>query len=60
MKSREGSNTLYGVRLYDGYRGAPIWKKPENNSTYYNYEVDKQCRVPIRSREQILSELGIR
>jgi len=59
MKKREGVGTSQRIRLYDGYRGAPIWKKSENNSTYYNYEVDKQCRVPIGSREELLAEMGL-
>lgn len=56
----EGNNkTLCRVRLYDGYRGKPVWEQPENNSVYYNCMVDKQCRVPIRSREEILKELNM-
>jgi len=57
MKKRAGGSANNRIRLYDGYRGEPIWKQPENNSTYYNYEVDKQCRVPIPSREDILASL---
>lgn len=48
------------IPLYDGYQGEPVWSQPENNSTYYNYQVDKQCRVPIRSREVLKKELGLK
>jgi len=46
------------IKLYDGYRGKAIWKHPKNNSVYYNYEIDKQCRIPIGSREGVIDELG--
>lgn len=47
------------IKAYDGYRGEPIWKQPENDSTYYDFEVDMQCRVPLKSREALLKKLGI-
>ena len=59
MKKSEGGTANNRIRLYDGYCGKPIWKQSENNSTYYNYEVDKQCRVPIAGRDEILAELGM-
>lgn len=52
-------DTEQKIHLYDGYQSEPIWKQENNNSTYYNYGVDKQCRVPIRSLEEIKKELGI-
>lgn len=54
--NKENKTTMHRIRLYDGYRGKPIWKQPEN-STYYNYEVDKQCKVPLRNLEQFITEL---
>lgn len=59
MEKTTTTDTIQKIRLYDGYRGKPVWKQPENRSTYYNYEIDKQCSVPIRSREEIRKELGI-
>lgn len=52
-----GFHTAEKIRAYDGYRGEPIWRQPENDSTYYNFEVDTQCRVPLKSREELLKEL---
>lgn len=52
-------DTEQKIHLYDGYQGEPIWQQEDNNSTYYNYGVDKQCRVPIRDIGQIKEELGI-
>lgn len=46
------------VKLYDGYRGKPIFERPKT-SVYYNALADKQCRVPFRKREEILKDLGI-
>lgn len=48
-----------GIRQYDGYLGDPIWTQPENDSTYYNSEVDAQCKVPSKSLEQLREELGL-
>lgn len=44
------------IRPYDGYRGEPIFV-PLKDSTYYEWEVDSQVRVPLRSREEIMKEL---
>lgn len=60
MEKRDEVNPHRRVQLYDGYRGTPIWKQPENNSVYYNKMVDKQCRVPIGGRDEILKELNIK
>lgn len=48
-----------GIRKYDGYLGDPIWVQPENYSTYYNREVDSQCRIPSRSLDELRQELGL-
>lgn len=48
-----------GIRQLDGYLGDPIWTQPENDSTYYNSEVDSQCRVPSKSLEELREELGL-
>ena len=44
-------------RPYDGYRRDPVWRQPENYSTYYIFQVDKQCKVPIRNIEEVKTEL---
>lgn len=49
---------IHRIKLYDGYHGGPIWRSPNNNSIYYNSEIDKQLRVPLASRDEILTELG--
>lgn len=48
-----------GIRQYDGYLGKPIWKQSENDSTYYNSELDSQCRVPSQSLKELREELGL-
>lgn len=48
-----------GIRRYDGYLGDPIWIQPENDSTYYNKEVDTQCSVPSKSLEELIEELKL-
>ncbi|MDE6406426.1 MAG: hypothetical protein K2M20_12340 [Lachnospiraceae bacterium] len=45
-----------GIHQYDGYRSKPIWKQPENDSTYYNSELDTQCHVPSRSLKELQEE----
>lgn len=45
-------------RLYDGYVGEPIFEAP-NTSTYYDYKTDRQCTIPLRSREELKKELGL-
>ncbi len=54
MKYKDG-----GIRQYDGYLGEPIWIQPENDSTYYNRELDSQCRVPAKSLEKLREELEL-
>lgn len=49
--------TISGLHPYDGYLGEPIWKDRENYSTYYDYMMDKQCRVPIRDISEVEAEL---
>lgn len=48
-----------GIRQRDGYLGSPIWEMPENDSTYYNKDVDSQCTVPSKSIREIKQELGM-
>lgn len=48
-----------GIRQRDGYLGEPIWQQPDNDSTYYNSELDSQCVVPCRSLKEIKEELGM-
>lgn len=42
---------------WDGDPGEPIFQVKENDSTYYDATVDRQCRVPIRSLEEVKEEL---
>lgn len=46
------------IHLFDGYQSEPFWKD-STDSTFYDYEIDRQVRVPIRSIEQVKKELGI-
>lgn len=48
-----------GIRQRDGYLGEPIWQQPDNDSTYYNSELDSQCVVPSKSLREIKEELGM-
>lgn len=48
-----------GIEWFDGYKEERIWSIPENYSTYYSEEIDKQCTVPIRNFEKIVSKIGI-
>lgn len=48
------------IRLYDGYRGEPVFEMPkEHENDFYNATIDKQVRVPIQNREEILKELEL-
>ena len=60
MHTQRIFDTVQKIRLYDGYQGEDIWRQPENDSTYYDYEIDKQCRVPIREDEDLIKELGLK
>ena len=48
-----------GIHERDGYLGERIWTMPENDSTYYNKDVDSQCTVPSKSLREIKQELGM-
>lgn len=53
-------DTAQRIYLYDGYQERPIWQQEENNSTYYNSKLDKQCVVPLRrSMDEVRKELGL-
>lgn len=54
----DATQRVQQIHLHDGYRNEPFWEDGVN-STYFNYEVDKQCRVPVRSLEEVKKELGI-
>lgn len=45
MEKKQDNKVAPRIRLNDGYLGEPVWKQPENDSTYYNCEVDTQCNV---------------
>lgn len=51
--------TKQRIHLYDGYVNNPIWTQPDNRSTHYDYEIDRQCTIPIKSREEARKELGL-
>lgn len=55
---KEEKRTPHGIHLFDGYQSEPFWKDSDV-STFYDYEIDKQCRVPIRNIEQVKRELGL-
>ena len=48
-----------GIRQRDGYLGEPIWQQSDNDSTYYDSEIDSQCQVPSKSLREIKEELGM-
>lgn len=48
-----------GIRQRDGFLGEPIWHQSNNDSTYYNSELDSQCVVPARSLSELKKELGM-
>ena len=56
--SRGYNKTPIGV-LYDGYKGEPIFRWPDNYSTRYNFILDSQCRVPIPNIEELAKELNL-
>lgn len=55
----KNKSTMHRIRQYDGYRGKPIWQQAKNHSVYYNYEIDKQCRVPLRNINEVMKGLDI-
>lgn len=59
MHTQRIFDTVQKIRLYDGYQGEEIWNQSENDSTYYDYEIDKQCSVPGRAREEIMKDLDL-
>lgn len=60
MHTEKTYDTFQRIYLYDGYQGEPIWSQTENRSTYYDGETDKQCQIPLPSREQLEKTLGIK
>lgn len=46
-----------GIHPYDGYLGQPFFKTKDNFSTYYDYETDSQCKVPIRDISEVREEM---
>lgn len=44
---------------YDGYQTRCLWEQ-KGDSTYYDYETDRQCRVPLRDVEVLKAELGLK
>lgn len=51
--------TVQRIHPYNGYQKEPFWKE-DGSSTYYNYEIERQCRVPIKSIEEAKKELAIK
>lgn len=59
MDRFDDTQDLFGIYKYDSYIGKPIWSSKENSSTYYDYNVDMQCCVPIHSVQEILKEMSL-
>lgn len=59
MQPERTFETAQSIYLYDGYQGNPIWTEKEDCSTYYDFEFDRQCKVPIRDIAELKKELGI-
>lgn len=57
MATMYNNEITLGLHEYDGYPGEPIWESKENYSTYYDYMIDKQCKVPIRDISEVKAEL---
>ena len=47
----------YRIPAHDGFRRELFWTQEENESTYYNFELDRQGAVPVRNLEEIRREL---
>lgn len=48
-----------GITPYDGYRSPPIWIEKENDSTYFDSDLESQCGVPSKSLEELQKEFEI-
>lgn len=38
---------------YDGYRSQPIWKRPEDESSYFSLITDTQCVLPLPTLDEL-------
>lgn len=59
MDNRQPAELEQIIHLNNGYRSKPIWMQKENISTYYDYQTDSQCGVPIKSLKELKKELGL-
>lgn len=50
-----------GIRLFDGYRGDPLWVNPDpNDIVYYDNFLNNQCTVPVvQTLQELKEELGL-
>lgn len=58
MQPEESRQIVTKIWPYDGYQGRPLWEK-DDRSTYYDYAVDQQCRVPLPSVDELKKELAM-
>lgn len=48
-----------GIRKYGGQKSEPIWTQDDNKSTFYDYNTDTQCTIPLIGAEELRRELGM-
>lgn len=41
------------IHKYDGYQGKPLFQKGDGSTSYYDWNIDKQCKIPIASEEEL-------
>lgn len=51
------AETVKELSPFRGETQAELWHSRTNYSTYYDYEIDKQCKVPIRDINEVRAEL---
>lgn len=52
----KSEETVAKIWPYDGYQGRPLFEE-DDRSTYYNYKIDSQCRVPLPNMHDLLLEI---
>lgn len=43
----------------DGYRSKPMWSQKDNMSTYYDYDIDRQCMFSGSSLKELMQKLEL-
>lgn len=51
-----GGQRIHRGSGYPGH-GGRIWRQEDNLSTYYDYQTDQQCKVPICDIETLKEEI---